>query len=140
MELTEQLSIIKPLKPKGRGWIEISTDAMLHQYPTRAFQYDGLCVISAVEVPEKEIGFEYHISITKFGMRRCDSNEAKWVLKQFGLEGWEEDNHVPYGIARHFWRPVVENLVGMDCKCKADEPEIVEDKGDYIWRPDSQAM
>jgi len=100
--------------------------------------YNGSGV--AVEVPDKKIGFEYHISITKMGMKRCDSNEAKWVLRQFGLDGWEEDNHVPYGVARHFWRPVAENLVGLECKCKADEPEIVEDKGDYIWRPDNSAL
>lgn len=48
--------------------------------------------------------------------------------------GWEEDNHVPYGIARNFWRPLAENLVGIECKCKEEEPAIVEDKGDYVWR------
>jgi len=130
-------SVIKPLYPKGAGWMEISTESMPIMYPTRAFRHKDLCVISAVEVPDRKIGFEYHISITKQGIARCDSNAAKWVLKQFGLEGWEEDNHVPYGIARHFWRPVAENLVGMECKCKESEPVIIEDKGDYIWRPDN---
>lgn len=129
--------IIKPLVPQGNGWTEISTSAMNTDWPTRAFQYKELCVISAVEVPDREIGFEYHISISKNGMQRCDSNAAKWVLKQFSLDGWEEDNHVPYGIVRNFWRPVAENLVGMECKCKEEEPAIVEDKGDYVWRPDN---
>ncbi len=132
-------SIIKPLCPKGNSWVEISTDSLNFEYPTRAFQHKDLCVISAVEVADKKIGFEYHISITKQGVARCDSNAAKWVLKQFGLEGWEEDNHVPYGVARHFWRPVAEKLVGMECKCKEDEPAIIEDKGDYVWRPDNSA-
>ncbi len=132
----KERSIIKALVPKG-DWIEIYTDALSTEWPTRAFQHQELCVISAVEIPDKKIGFEYHISVTKFGMKRCDSKEAKWVLRQFGLDGFEEDNHVPYGIARHFWRPVAENLVGIECKCKEDEPEIVEDKGDYVWRPDN---
>lgn len=132
----DEMNIIKPLVPKG-SWIEISTQGLNSNWPTRAFRHGELCVISAVEVPEKEIGFEYHISITKNGMKRCDSQEAKWVLKQFGLDGFEEDNHVPYGIARHFWRPVAEKLVGMECKCKNTEPTIIEDKGDYIWRPDN---
>jgi hypothetical protein len=70
---------------------------------------------------------------------RCDSNEAKWVLDQFGLEGAEEDNHVPFGIVRNFWRPVADKLVGIECQCKAEEPEIREDKGDFIWRPTSSA-
>lgn len=129
--------IISPLIPKGRDWVEISASAMNTDWPTRAFQYKELCVISAVEVPDQEIGFEYHISISKNGRQRCDSNAAKWVLEQFGLDGWEEDNHVPYGMVRNFWRPVAENLVGMECKCKEEEPAIIEDKGDYVWRPDN---
>jgi hypothetical protein len=134
--------IVKPLRLRGKGWRELSTKSMGATYPTRAYQYHDLCVISAVEVPDENIGFEYHVSITKQsfdGVGRCSSNEAKWVLEEIGLEGWEEDNHVPYGKARHFWRPVAENLVGMECKCKAIEPAIVEDKGDFVWRPDSQS-
>lgn len=132
-------SIIKPLCPKDKDWIELDTSMLSTTFPTRAFQYKALRIMSAVEVADKKIGFEYHISISKNGMIRCDSNEANWVLQQFGLEGWEEDNHVPYGIVRNFWRPVAENLIGMECKCKADEPEIIENKGDYIWRPDNSA-
>jgi hypothetical protein len=113
-------------------------------FPSRAFFHDesSLAVISAVEVasePGMDKGFEYHISISKQyrdGTRgRCSSNEAKWVLRQFGLDGSEEDNHVPHGFVRNFWRPVAETLVGIECPCKEEEPAIREDKGDFVWRP-----
>lgn len=135
-------SVIKPKKPKGTGWIEISVpDAVLSLgYPAQAWQHDsGLSVISAVDAAldsdnAKEREPHYHISISKYP-QRCDSKEAKWVLRQFDLEGAEEDNHVPHGIVRNFFRPVADNLVGMECPCKKDEPAIKESKGDYIWRP-----
>ena len=137
-------SIIKPLRPNGVGWKEMPMDQRYTLgFPSRAFFFKEKCltVISAVEVATDkdmiERGFEYHISISKriVGMTiRCDSNEAKWVLDQFGLEGAEEDNHVPNGMVRNFWRPVASNLVGLECKCKESEPAIVEDKGDFIWR------
>lgn len=66
---------------------------------------------------------------------RCTSLQAKEILRQFGLDGAEEDNHVPHGIVRNFWRPVADRLVGLECACKAEEPAIVEDQGDYVWRP-----
>ncbi len=140
--LTDKLygfeSIIKPLSPIKGDWIEIDASRMGSPFPTRAFQHNHLCVISAVESPEGEP--EYHISITKNENARCSSQDAKWVLCQFSKDGWEEDNHVPFGKARHFWRPVAENNVGIECPCKEEEPAIVEDKGDYVWRPDSNAM
>ena len=99
----------------------------------------NLFAISAVEtMADEDKGPEYHISISKplpSGVKRCDSNEARWVLAQFGLEGAEEDNHVPYGKVRNFWRPVANGLVGLECECKAEEPAVVEDKGDFVWRP-----
>lgn len=100
----------------------------------------GLKVISAVEVAKDKDGIdrgpEYHISISKFtGDRvlRCSAAEAAFVLNQFGLEGAEEDNHVPNGLVRNFWRPVADNLVGLECACKEEETPVIE--GDYIWRP-----
>ena len=132
-------SIIQPLRPKGNDWTQLPVPTAIYSigYPSEAWQYrDGLCVISAVEVmADEDKGPEYHLSVSKWGKTRCDSNEAKWVLAQFALEGAEEDNHVPNGIARHFWRTVAEPLIGLECECKADEPVICENKGDYIWRP-----
>lgn len=40
----------------------------------------------------------------------------------------------PNGIVRNYWRPIAENLSPV-CHCVETEPKIVEDKGDYIWRP-----
>lgn len=135
--------IVQVLRPQGGGWREIPHDKRFTLgYPARAFFHDrtNLAVISAVEHATDGMidkGFEYHISISKqllSGSRRCDSNEAKWVLAQFKLEGAEEDNHVQGGVVRNFWRPVAEPLVGLECECKAEEPAISEDKGDFVWR------
>lgn len=134
-------SIIKPLRPKGEDWREIPVSQEFSLgHPLKAFQHkSGLSVLSAVEVVlDEDKGPEYHISISKSGSR-CTANEAKWALEQFELDGFEEDNHVPSGKVRNFWRPVNNNLVGLECPCKEEEPEIVEDKGDFIWRPDSNA-
>jgi hypothetical protein len=68
------------------------------------------------------------------GPARCDRNEAKWALEQFGLDGAEEDNHVPGGVVRNYWRTVATGLIGLECECKAEEPAISEDKGDFVWR------
>lgn len=137
-------SIVSVLRPKGPGWSELPCDKRLTVgYPGRTFYHQKSClaVISAVEVADDgkiDKGPEYHISISKqtvLGPSRCDSNEAKWVLREFSLDGAEEDNHVPNGVVRNFWRPVAHALVGMECECKAEEPAIVEDKGDFVWRP-----
>jgi hypothetical protein len=137
------LSIVKVLIPNRAGWREIPTSRTPSMgYPIRAFFHNesSLAVLSAVEVmADENKGPEYHLSISKqtmsMGPRRCDSNEAKWVLEQFGLFGAEEDNHVPYGMVRNFWRTVAEPLIGEECACKATEPIVSENKGDFIWRP-----
>ena len=150
-------SIIKPLRPKnphGNQWKEIPgivEELAQAGYPTgypierwRHFGY-GFTVLSAVEVAVERDGSsngpEYHIRISKatpggsYRPTRVDTNDAKWVLAEFGVDGAEEDNHVPYGVVRNFWRPVAEGLVGKECKCKAEEVVIREMKGDFIWRP-----
>lgn len=135
-------SLTSVLRPRDSGWREIPQSHMMG-YPCRAFFHNKstLAVLSAVEVADDEKigkGPEYHISISKqprgFGTQRCTSEEAKWVLDQFGLGGAEEDNHVPGGLVRNFWRPVADHLVGMECECKANEVAVIEDKGDFVWR------
>lgn len=138
------ISITPVLRPKGSGWREVPMNKQFTLgYPARAYFHDrhNIAVISAVEVASDgkiDKGPEYHVSISKQspipGTHRCDSNEAKWVLDQFGLEGAEEDNHVRHGLVRNFWRPVAARHVGLECDCKAEEPAVVEDKGDFIWR------
>jgi hypothetical protein len=114
-------------------------------YAAEAWYYlsRGLAVISAVEVVAPEpgaevLGPEYHLSLSRTQPNgtpgRCSSADARWVLAQFGLEDAEEDNHVPRGKVRHFWRPVADRLSGYACHCKDREPAIIEDKGDYVWR------
>jgi hypothetical protein len=108
----------------------------------RAFFHEAssISVISAVEFIDdgKVDGPEYHLSISRqhptMGPRRCSSTEAKWVLRQFRLDGALEDNHVPGGMVRNFWRPVADPLVGRECECVDTENAIREDKGDYVWR------
>jgi hypothetical protein len=118
--------------------------------PEATLGYEGECwfhratclfAISAVEVAAPEGGVskgpEYHVSIslqTLAGPARCTSADAVFVLAAFDLLEAEEDNHVPNGLVRNFWRPVAEPLIGLECACKADEPAIVEDKGDFVWR------
>lgn len=135
-------SIIKPLKPKGSGWREIPADQRFSAgHPLRAFLHaSDIFVMSAVEFvgdPGQEPAQEFHISISRHtasGPQRCDTSAAKWALRQFGGEGFLEDNHVPFGKVRNFWRPVADPLVGQVCDCVAEEPAIVEDKGDFVWR------
>jgi hypothetical protein len=136
-------SIIKPLAPKGSGWREVPADQRFSGgHPLRAFMHtSNIFVMSAVEYvgdTGQEPGQEYHISISRPAspgvVARCTSNEAKWVLRQFRLEGALEDNHVPGGKVRNYWRPVADPLVGKVCPCNEEEPAIVEDKGDFVWR------
>lgn len=137
-------SITSVKRPAGPGWRELPCDKRATMgYPGRTFYHEktGLAVISAVEVADDgkiDKGPEYHISISKQKLSaptRCNSNEAKWVLREFRMDGAEEDNHVAHGVVRNFWRPVADRFVGLECECKAEEPAIVEDKGDFVWRP-----
>lgn len=138
--------IITPKRPAFPGWQRLEDPP---KWVTRGFAGESwfypesrLFVITALEVAAPEGGIdkgpEYHLSISRTGgdrqPQRCTSAEALWVLAQFELDGAEEDNHVAQGRVRNFWRPVAENLVGVECPCKADEPEVREEKGDYVWR------
>lgn len=136
-------SVIKPLQPRADalGWESVAgrlPSLSPMGYPFLMFRHLlGFGVISAVEVAKDDDGIErgpeYHISISKNG-GRCTAEEAQLVLKDFGLEGAEEDNHVPSGFVRNFWRPVADPMVGLECACKESEPKMVEDKGDFVWR------
>jgi len=139
------LSLVTVRAPRLSGWREIPTDGMPARHagaPVRAFFHDesSLAVISAVEFIDdgKVDGPEYHVSISRqhrtLGTRRCSSNDARWVLKQFGIEEATEDNHVPHGLVRNFWRPVADPMVGRECLCVEGENAIKEDRGDFIWR------
>lgn len=139
--------IIKPLAPTNPAEWRCAGDIrhiMRSAYPVVAWFHPEQClqVFSAVEVAVDTGGFskgpEYHISISKLLQdhhpERCSQEEAAWVLKAFGgLDGWEEDNHVPNGKVRNFWRAVAEPMIEKECPCKETETVIVE--GDYEHRP-----
>lgn len=137
-------SILKPKRPSGDGWhyLGAAPEQVTMGYEGHYWLHGErrLLVVSALEVakddgPEK--GPEYHVSISRNvggQLHRCSGNDAKYVVETFGLDGAEEDNHVPGGKVRNFWLPVAESKIGMECPCKAHEPAIVEDKGDYVWR------
>lgn len=147
LDITPANSIIKPKIPKGSGWIKGGPlpNFVSNGYAAQTWKFRErvLYVISAFEAVATEpgaepLGPEYHLSISRNGSNgtpeRCTSQDAKWVLRQFDLEDAEEDNHVPYGKVRNFWRPVADRLSGYQCPCKDKEPAMVEDKGDYVWR------
>lgn len=136
-------SIIQPLRPLWPDWSgPFPVDPRVSMgYAATSFLHEKerIFVISAVEVAADKDGIdrgpEYHISISKrsvAGACRCSAAEAMWVLHQFGLDGAEEDNHVPGGVARNFWRTVADALVGLECACKEAEQAVVD--GDYVWR------
>jgi len=131
--------IIKPKRPSGPGWRQMPDPPQWATlgFAGHAWRHDcGLYVISALEVAKQDgvdKGPEFHISITMRG-ERCSSADALWTVAQFDLDGAEEDNHVPDGRARNFWRPVADRFVGIDCACKDDEAVMREEKGDYVWR------
>lgn len=135
------ISAIQPKRPQGNNWTRFDLPFQFDNngYPVEGWMLEGqgITALSAVEVAhdpdQPDVGPEYHLSISRNG-GRIDSQGAAWVLRQFGLEDATEDNHVPHGVARNFWRPVADNLSGIECGCKDEEPAMVEDKGDYIWR------
>lgn len=135
--------IIKPRRPTHPGWrrihgIALPMDTLGADYEVWAHDGAQLGVITAVEVAVEQtgtppLGPAYHLSVSKFGAR-CTSAEAQWMLGQFDLSDALEDNHVPNGKVRNFWRYVADHLSGHECPCVRDEPAMREDKGDFIWR------
>ncbi|WP_198320781.1 hypothetical protein [Azohydromonas aeria] len=142
--MTGTLSIIQPKRPTGPGWRRATWWRCPPQlaelgYPVEPWEHpaSGLFALSAVEVAhdpgQPDLGPEYHLSITLNG-GRCTAADALFVLAAFGLSDATEDNHVPGGRARNFWRPVADKLSGHICHCQDEEPAMREDKGDYVWR------
>lgn len=138
------VSLVTLPRPRDHGWVELpnAQQIMKAPHPLRAYSYqpNNLFAIIAVEFIDDGMvdGPEYHLSIShpvSPGVsRRCDRNAARWVVRQFGLDGAKEDNHVPGGHVRNYWRPVADPMIGRECLCVESEPAIVEDKGDFTWR------
>jgi hypothetical protein len=137
-------SVITPKQPQGAGWKRATwwrcpPDLAALGYPIEPWEHvSGLFALSAVEVAidkpgMKPLGPEYHLSVSMNGAR-CSSADALFALAAFDLSDAKEDNHVPNGRVRNFWRYVADKLSGYECSCVETEPAIREDKGDFVWR------
>ncbi|HNP65945.1 MAG TPA: hypothetical protein PKH39_18600 [Woeseiaceae bacterium] len=130
--------IISPKRPPPhrKDWRLYDRGRVLGYPAEKYLSKYGHVVITAVEVAEDDhresVGPEFHISVTKFG-ERLPADEIPQILKLFDMEGADEDNHVPGGKARNFWKPVAEKFSGFVCPCKQNEPAVIE--SDYVWRP-----
>jgi hypothetical protein len=104
-----------------------------------AWEAAGLKAISAIEMAEAPDGSgetipQWHLSVSVLSRtRRARGHEVRQALRDFGLEGAEEDNHEP-GAARHFWMPVDPGR-RVDCECKTTEEVVVEPDGHRWSRP-----
>ena len=142
--------IIQPKQPveSATGWARdratearlIAHDPLMAAFPPHVYIHHdtGMFAIFSVEKPtaepgEIDVGPEYHLSISLSG-QRCSTADAVWVLAQFDLSDAKEDNHVPSGNVRNFWRPVADKFSGYECPCQESEPAMREDKGDFVWR------
>jgi hypothetical protein len=135
------VSIVQPLAPTGNGWREFQPPQVIlnEGWPVRGFFIGNISIFSSVEVVEKVdgsgLGPEYHVSLSKVVPRshieRVPLDQALAIMRKFG-DGWLEDNHVPNGKVRNFWRPVAEKLTEEECPCVETEPAVIE--GDYVWR------
>lgn len=140
------MNIINPKRPSGPGWVRhpltpafAAQVAQMGGFPTETWAHEQVMLwcISSVEVAKEpgqpELGPEYHLSVSMMG-ERCSPAQAAWALAQFGLTDAREDNHVPHGKARNYWRPVADRLSGYECPCVAEEPAVREDNGSFVWR------
>jgi hypothetical protein len=138
--------IVQPLRPKSRSWTNVTDWPMNPELRARAYAIERwynraheVQVISSIEVVsgEGERRPEYHVSVSALPWRgspkRCSESLARWVLREFDFTDYAQDNHVPSGIVRNYWRPVAQNISPV-CHCIDTEPRIIEDRGDYIWR------
>lgn len=74
---------------------------------------------------------QFHVSVTEHGARPSDE-AVRAALADFGMEGADEDNHLP-GRARHFWMCDDGRKAEPPCDCKATEETIVEPDG-FRWQ------
>lgn len=130
-ELTEKTaSMTSPLRPKDGSWVE--EGKCQHTGAIMWKNVFNIVALSAVEVVQgKE---QYHLSFSESG-RRISNGLMEAILRQWGAEKFEEDNHVPNGKVRNYWWIIGETL--QICPCVAVEEPHVEEGG-YVWREDSQ--
>ncbi|WP_339862279.1 hypothetical protein [Paremcibacter congregatus] len=115
-------------QPNGAGWKFIG----LIEAGAGWRHSKGICAISSVawvnDDHEPERHWEWLISFSVMGRHRVSNKDLKWILKDWDMENFEEDNHEP-GIARKFWLAIEERF-RKPCPCK---DEIIKSEGEYFW-------
>lgn len=124
----------QPKRPKDGDWTRVGDPRWEAKLQGEMYVSPlGIRVVSSVHIVEnanKEgVGPHFHISISDNG-ERVAASIVPTILRQFGAEDFEEDNHAPMKKIRSFWRPIGGEPT--ECACKANEkPEV---HGDYVWR------
>ena len=129
MNQEEKLRLIR--RPKSgtwseKGWVEVANGLMFENAM-------GVRAISAVQMVDGKP--QWQVSFSHMGAR-IPSGWMEALLKQWDIEEFDEDNHVPNGKVRNYWKPF-DSLTPTVCPCKDKEPPT-EEEGGYVWRPDSQ--
>ncbi len=125
--------IIKPKRPKSSRWRHYDDFEFLPgAFAERWIHDSGLFVLSSVDAPDRDLGPQYHISISNSG-KRATTNQALVALKAFDMEHSDEDNHTL--MARQYWQPVADHMAEYVCPCKKSEAKINLDDGDFVYIP-----
>lgn len=128
---------IQPKKPRpgATDWEPRGTHGTAERWVS-----GGICVLSDVHWLAdhgEPLHPEFHLSVSYNG-GRAGRQAVRKVLRDFGMENASEDNHVPDGFVRNFWRHVndAEHHV---CPCQETEPAIEtvirgDDPDLFVWR------
>jgi hypothetical protein len=124
----------KAKAPSGNAWTLLDAIDVGDGVAANRWINGGLIAVSGYETAEfgkaKMLVPQFHVSVSEFGRRPTD-DAVRSVLADFGMEGAEEDNHVP-GVARHFW--LVEGVAkSPECDCKETQERITEPDG-FVWQ------
>lgn len=124
-----------PVKPKEGSWRKADFGSLPGseqcEWYTNPF---GVVACSTVEIVNGRL--EYHVSFSVNG-DRVPQGFMEALIRQWGLESFEEDNHVPNGKVRNFWHKVEGRQEA--CPCKENE-KPTEEVGGYVWREDKEGM
>lgn len=127
-------------RPSKRGWVECQVPpqvlASAHYLAVSAWRCGPILVFSSLsimEMPDGDgTGPQWLVTISADRKRPAQWQVDK-VLKDFGMEGAEEDNHTP-GRTRGFFL-VCDPARRVACQCKSDEAVVVEPDG-FTWSKD----
>lgn len=121
-------------QPKGSGWrLQFCCTAYgdtIHRWTNGTIVACAARHAAVESHTSKLLVPSFCVSISDNG-HRPSNDVIRSVLADFGLEGAEEDNHLP-GVARHFWLDEGRD-VQPECECKKTEETIVEPDG-YCWQ------